>query len=161
MGFSCLEQCELAANVATLCLVFRHKDALGHEVVGSGTERRTVCKLFYAIEAVGWHLVGGDEHGLGLTFCPFVKTFVVEIFCFVVFVCVFVGNVAIDYAIRRNNHLLVAKHRWRDRQITPPHVDLCHAVYSFSVFRLPRSFGIATCATLLAPSRCCISQGRL
>ena len=110
MGFSCLEQCELAANVATLCLVFRHKDALGYEVVGSGTERRAVCKLFYAIEAVGRHLVGGDKHWLGLAFCPCVKAFVVEIFCFVVFVCAFIRNVAIDYAILRYNHLLVAKH---------------------------------------------------
>lgn len=110
MGFSCLEQCELAANVATLGLVLRHKDALGHEVVGSGTERRMVSKLFYAIEAVGRHLVGGDKHGRSLTFCPCIKPFVVEIFCFVVFVCVFVGNVAIDYAILRYSHLLVAKH---------------------------------------------------
>lgn len=110
MGFSCLEQCELAANVATLGLVFRHKDALGHEVVGSGTERRTVCKLFYAIEAVGRHLVRGYEYGRSLTFCPCVKAFVVEIFCFVVFVCAFIRNVAIDYAILRYSHLLVAKH---------------------------------------------------
>ena len=110
MGFSCLEQCELAANVATLGLVFRHKDALGNAVVGSGTERRTVCKLFYAIEAVGRHLVGGDKHGRSLAFCPCVKAFVVEIFCFVVFVCAFIRNVAIDYAIWRYNYLLVAKH---------------------------------------------------
>ena len=110
MGFSCLEQCELAANVATLGLVFRYKDALGHEFVGSGRERRVVFELFYAIEAVGRHLVGGDKHWSSLAFCPCVKAFVAEIFCFVVFVCAFVGNVAIDYAIWRYNHLLVAKH---------------------------------------------------
>ena len=68
MGFSCLEQCELAANVATFCLVFWHKDALGNEVVGSGRERRVVFELFYAIEAVGRHLVGGDKHGRSLAF---------------------------------------------------------------------------------------------
>ena len=110
MGFSCLEQCELAANVATLGLVFRHKDALGHEVVVFVVKRRTVRIFFNAIEAVGWHLVRGDEHGRSLTFCPCVKPFVVEVFCFVVFVCAFVGNIAIDYAIWRYNYLLVAKH---------------------------------------------------
>lgn len=104
----------MSANVATFGLVFRHKDALGHGIVGSGTECRAVCKFFNAIEAVGRHLVAGDEYGFGLTFCPLVKSFVVEVFCFVVFVCAFIRNVAIDYAIWRYNHLLVAKHRGRD-----------------------------------------------
>lgn len=110
MGFGCLEQCELAANVATLSLVFRHKDALGHCIVVFVVKRRTVRIFFNAIESVGRHLVGGDEHWCSLTFCPCVKAFVVEIFCFVVFVCAFIRNVAIDYAIIRYSHVLVVKH---------------------------------------------------
>ena len=124
MGFSCLEQCELAANVATLGLVLRNKDALGHGIVVFVVKRRTVRIFFNAIEAVGWHLVGGDEHGRSLAFCPCVKAFVVEVFCFVVFVCAFVGNIAIDYAIWRYDYLFVAKHRWCDRKIYPPHATL-------------------------------------
>ena len=107
-------ECELLANVATLSLVLWHKDALGYGIILFVVKRRTVRIFCNAVESVGGHLVGGDEHGRSLTFCPCVKTFVVEIFCFVVFVCAFIRNVAIDYAIWRYNHLLVAKHRWRD-----------------------------------------------
>ena len=117
MGFSCLEQCELAANIATLGLVFRHKDALGHEVVGSGAERRAVCKLFYAIEAVGWHLVGGDEHGLRLPLTPLIESFVVEtsFVFFYISACAFVWNIAIYHAVFGYRDFFVVKHRGCDR----------------------------------------------
>ena len=56
-------------------------------------------KLFDAVEAIIRHLIGRYENGLCLMFAPIVESFVVEIFSFTIHVSVFVGNIAVDYAI--------------------------------------------------------------
>ena len=67
-------------------------------------------KLFDAVESIIRHLIGRYENGLCLMLAPIVESFVVETFSFVIYVGVFVGNIAVDYAIIRNFNLGVIKH---------------------------------------------------
>lgn len=109
-------------------------------------------KLFYAVEAVGGHLIGGYEYGLRLPLTPLIETLIVEAFCLVIYVCVLVWDVAIYHAVFGYADLFVVKHRRRDRQILPPPNIWagCAAV-----------LGIASDATVFRPSLCCSSLGRL
>ena len=67
-------------------------------------------KLFDAIESIIRHLIGRYENGLCLMLAPIVESLVVETFSFIIHVSVFIGNIAIDYAIIRNFNLGVIKH---------------------------------------------------
>lgn len=67
-------------------------------------------KLFDAIEAIIRHLIGRYENGVCLMLTPIIESLVVETFSFVIYVGVFVGNIAVDYAIIRNFDLGVIKH---------------------------------------------------
>ena len=67
-------------------------------------------ELFDAVEAVIRHLVGRYENGLCLMFAPIVESFVVETFIFIIHVGVFVGNIAVDYAIFWDFDLGIIKH---------------------------------------------------
>lgn len=78
-----------------------------------------MSELFYAVEAVGGHLIRGYEYGLRLTLTPLIETLIVEAFCLVIYVCVLVGNIAVYHAIFGYANLFVVKHRGRDRQILP------------------------------------------
>ena len=67
-------------------------------------------KLFDAVKAVFGHLIGRYENGLCLMLAPIVESLIVETFSFVIYVSVFVGNIAVDYAIIRNFNLGIIKH---------------------------------------------------
>ena len=67
-------------------------------------------ELFDAVEAIIRHLIGRYENGLCLVLAPIVESLIVKTFCFVIYVGVFVGNIAIDYAIIRNFDLGIIKH---------------------------------------------------
>ena len=67
-------------------------------------------ELFDAVEAIIRHLIGRYENGLCLMFAPIVESFVVETFSFIVYISVFVGNIAVDYTIIRNFNLGIIKH---------------------------------------------------
>lgn len=67
-------------------------------------------KLFDAIEAIIRHLIGRYENGLCLMLTPIIESLVVETFSFVIYVGVFVGNIAVDYTIIRNFNLGIIKH---------------------------------------------------
>ena len=67
-------------------------------------------KLFDTIEAIIRHLIGRYENGLCLMLAPIVESLIVETFSFVIYVSVFVGNIAVDYAIIRNFNLGIIKH---------------------------------------------------
>ena len=79
-----------------------------------------MSELFYAVEAVGGHLIGGYEYGPSLSLTPLIETLIVEAFCLVIYVCVLVGDVAIYHAVFGYADLFVVKHRGRDGQILPP-----------------------------------------
>lgn len=67
-------------------------------------------ELFDAVKAVFGHLIGRYENGLCLMLAPIIESLIVETFSFVIYVSVFVGNIAVDYAIIRNFDLGVIKH---------------------------------------------------
>ena len=67
-------------------------------------------KLFDAIKAIIRHLIGRYENGLCLMFAPIVESLIVEPFSFVIYVGVFVGNIAVDYAIFWDFDLGIIKH---------------------------------------------------
>ena len=67
-------------------------------------------KLFDAIEAVIRHLIGRYENGLCLMLTPIIESLVVETFSFVIYVGVFVGNIAVDYAIFWDFDFGIIKH---------------------------------------------------
>ena len=67
-------------------------------------------ELFDAVEAIIRHLIGRYENGLCLMFAPIVESFVVETFRLVIYVGVFVGNIAVDYAIFWDFDLGIIKH---------------------------------------------------
>lgn len=79
-----------------------------------------MSELFYAVEAVGGHLIRGYEYRTGLSLTPLIETLIVEAFCLVIYVCVLVGDVAIYHAVFGYADLFVVKHRGRDGQILPP-----------------------------------------
>lgn len=67
-------------------------------------------ELFDAVEAVIRHFIGRYENGLCLMLAPIVESFVVETFSFIIHVSVFIGNIAIDYAIFWDFDLGIIKH---------------------------------------------------
>ena len=67
-------------------------------------------ELFDAVEAIIRHLIGRYEYGLCLMLAPIIESLIVENFSFVIHVSVFIGNIAIDYAIIRNFNLGIIKH---------------------------------------------------
>ena len=67
-------------------------------------------ELFDAVKAIIRHLIGRYENGLCLMLAPIVESLIVETFSFVIYVSVFVGNIAVDYAIIRNFNLGIIKH---------------------------------------------------
>lgn len=80
-----------------------------------------MSKLFYAVEAVGGHLVRGYEYGPSLSLTPLIETLIVEAFLFLdISVSAFVGDVAVYHAVFGYADLFVVKHRGRDGQILPP-----------------------------------------
>ena len=111
-----------------------------------------MSELFYAVEAVGGHLIGGYEYGLRLSLTPLIETLIVEAFCLVIYVCVLVWDVAVYHAVFGYADLFIVKHRGCDGQdLPPPNIWAdCAAV-----------LGIASDATVLRPSLCCSSLGRL
>ena len=72
-------------------------------------------ELFYAVEAVFGHLIRGYEYGLCLPLTPLIESFIVEAFCLVIYVGVFVWNIAIYHAVFWYRDFLVVKHRGCDR----------------------------------------------
>ena len=66
-------------------------------------------KLFDTIEAIIRHLIGRYENGLCLMLAPIVESLIVETFSFVIYVSVFVGNIAVDYAVIGYCNLLIIK----------------------------------------------------
>ena len=67
-------------------------------------------ELFDAVEAIIRHLIGRYENGLCLMLTPIVESLIVETFSFVIYVGVFVGNIAVDYAIFWDFDLGIIKH---------------------------------------------------
>ena len=67
-------------------------------------------ELFDAVEAVIRHLIGRYENGLCLMLTPIIESLIVETFSFVIYVGVFVGNIAVDYAIFWDFDLGIIKH---------------------------------------------------
>ena len=67
-------------------------------------------ELFDAVEAIIRHLIGRYENGLCLMLTPIVKSIIVETFSFIIYVGVFVGNIAVDYAIFWDFDLGIIKH---------------------------------------------------
>ena len=67
-------------------------------------------ELFDAIKAIIRHLIGRYENGLYLMFTPIIESLIVETFSFIIHVSVFIGNIAIYYAIIRNFNLGIIKH---------------------------------------------------
>lgn len=67
-------------------------------------------ELFDAVEAIIRHLIGRYENGLSLVLAPIVESLIVETFSFVIYVGVFVGNIAVDYAIIWDFNLGIIKH---------------------------------------------------
>ena len=67
-------------------------------------------ELFDAVKAVFGHLIGRYENGLCLMLTPIIESLVVETFSFVVYVGVFVGNIAVDYAVIWYCNLLIIKY---------------------------------------------------
>ena len=72
-------------------------------------------ELFDAVEAIIRHLIGRYENGLCLTLTPIIESFIVETFCLVIYVGVFVWNIAIYHAVFWYRDFLVVKHRGCDR----------------------------------------------
>ena len=72
------EQRELHDAVASFGLMLGNVDALRHEVVCRCRQGAAMGELFYAVEAVFWHLVRGYEYGLRLPLTPLIESFVVE-----------------------------------------------------------------------------------
>ena len=66
-------------------------------------------ELFDAVKAVFGHLMGRYENGLCLMLAPIVESLIVETFSFVIYVSVFVGNIAVDYAVIWYCNLLIIK----------------------------------------------------
>ena len=67
-------------------------------------------ELFDAIKAIIRHLIGRYENGLCLMLAPIVESLVVETFSFIIHVSVFIGNIAVDYAIFWDFNLGIIKH---------------------------------------------------
>jgi hypothetical protein len=67
-------------------------------------------ELFDAVKAIIGHLVGRYENGLRLMLAPIVESLIIETFSFIIYVSIFVGNIAVYYAIIRNFDLGVIKH---------------------------------------------------
>ena len=67
-------------------------------------------ELFDAIKAIIRHLIGRYENGLCLMFTPIIESLVVETFSFIIHVSVFIGNIAVDYAIFWDFNLGIIKH---------------------------------------------------
>lgn len=109
------EQRELHGAVASFGLVLGDVDALRHEVVGCSRQGGTMGKLFYAVEAVFGHLIRGYEYGVRLLLTPLIESFIVETFRLVIYVGIFVWNVAINHAVFGYRDFFVIKHRGRDR----------------------------------------------
>ena len=109
------EQRELHDAVASFCLVLGNVDALRHEVVCRCRQGAAMGELFYAVEAVFGHLVRGYEYGLCLPLTPLIESFVVETFCLVIYVGVFVWNIAIYHAVFGYRDFFVVKHRGCNR----------------------------------------------
>ena len=72
-------------------------------------------KLFYAVEAVFGHLVGGYEYGLRLPITPLIESFIVETFRLIIYVGVFVWNIAIYHAVLWYRDFFIVKHRGCNR----------------------------------------------
>lgn len=94
--------------------MFWNKDALGYEVVVFLGEGGAVSELFYAVEAVGGHLIRGYEYGLCLALAPLIETLIVEAFCLAISVCALVRNITIYHAVFWDADLFVVKHRGSD-----------------------------------------------
>ena len=114
-NFELSEQRELHGAVASFGLMLGNVDALGHEVVVFLSKGATMGELFYAVEAVFGHLVRGYEYGLRLPLTPLIESFIVETFCLVIYVGVFVWNIAIYHAVFGYRDFFVVKHRGCDR----------------------------------------------
>ena len=67
-------------------------------------------KLFDAVESIIRHLIGRYENGLCLMLTPIIESLIVETFSFVIYISVFVGNIAVDYAIFWDFYLGIIKH---------------------------------------------------
>lgn len=67
-------------------------------------------ELFDAVEAIIRHLIGRYENGLCLMLAPIIESLIIETFGFVIYVGVFVGNIAVDYAIIWNFDFGIIKH---------------------------------------------------
>ena len=109
------EKSRLHDAVASFGLALGNVDALRHEVVCRCRQGAAMGELFYAVESVFGHLVRGYEYGLCLPLTPLIESFVVETFCLVIYVGVFVWNIAIYHAVFGYRDFLVVKHRGRDR----------------------------------------------
>lgn len=109
------EQRELHGAVASFGLMLGNIDALRHEIVCRSRQGGTMGKLFYAVEAVFGHLIRGYEYGLRLPPTPLIESFIVETFRLVIYVGIFVWNVAINHAVFGYLDFFVIKHRGRDR----------------------------------------------
>jgi hypothetical protein len=74
-----------------------------------------MSELFYAVEAVGGHLIRGYEYGLCLSLTPLIETLIIEAILFLdISVCAFVWNIAINHAVFGYCDFFVVKHRGRD-----------------------------------------------
>ena len=111
------EQRELHDAVASFGLMLGNVDALRHEVVVFLSKGAAMGELFYAAEAVFWHLVRGYEYGLRLPLTPLIESFVVETSLTFIYIsaCVFVWNIAIYHAVFGYRDFFVVKHRGCDR----------------------------------------------
>ena len=67
-------------------------------------------ELFDAIKAIIRHLVGRYENGLCLMLTPIRESLIVETFRFIIHVSVFIGDIAVDYAIFWDFDLGIIKH---------------------------------------------------
>ena len=89
-----------------LRLPTRHEEFFGGaEGVGGWTHRAEFLPRGDLHEVFG-HLVFADEDGDGLTQCPFIESFVVEVFFLAITSRFSVGRVAVDDAVARNFYIL-------------------------------------------------------
>ena len=104
-----------------------------------------MSELFYAVEAVGGHLIGGYEYGLRLSLTPLIETLIVEAFCLVIYVCVLVWDVAVYHAVFGYADLFIVKHRGCDGQDLPPRIS-GQTVLPFSVLQAMQLCCVLRCA---------------
>ncbi len=112
----------MPTDISSFLLILWNEHSFRHEIVACGAERTSVLKFLDAVEAVGWHFVGGDEHGLRLVFRPLIESFVIEGVSptLVIGVRPDIRNVTIDYAVFWYLHLGIVKRTACNRQVLPP-----------------------------------------